>query len=171
MERRLTENTEGIDQLVVLGNAINVVVHAEEGRAGLEADIEAVGSVFEAEARRAELTPFGRELELLLFPVVTRSGGPLPGMNVHGDVTFSADHGSIAAAVVNGPVTLDGGRVAIGRAAQVPAEAEGHLTVTVRIPLDFKIYIRLKGGDITTHGVPESNARLHTDAGTVTRVA
>lgn len=90
-------------------------------------------------------------------------------MNVHGDFTVSADQGSIAAAVVNGPVTLDGGRVDIGGATPAPAKVEGHLTVTLRIPLDLKINVRLKGGDIITHGVPESNARLRTDAGTVTR--
>ncbi|MGI5201460.1 hypothetical protein ACQEU6_07755 [Spirillospora sp. CA-108201] len=169
MERRLTAELDGIDLLMVLGQAIDVVVHAEEGRDGLEARIEAIGSEFETEANRAELIPCANELELGLFPMVTRSGGLPAGLNVHGNFTISADQSSIAAAVINGPVTLDGGRVNIGDATPAPAKVEGHLTVTLRIPLDLKINVRLKGGDITTHGVPESNARLRTDAGTVTR--
>lgn len=172
MERSLTADRDyldGIGRLLVLGMGVDVVIHAEEDRDEVDAWIEAVGAVYEVEAARAELVRFGRELNLELFPVAIRSGGASPGPDVAGDVTCSADHGSIAAAVVNEPVTLDGGRVTVGAPTPVPAREEGHLTVTLKVPRDFSITVRLKGGDITTHGVPRSNAQLHTDAGTVAR--
>lgn len=75
MERRLTAGLAGVDQLIVLAQGVNVVVYAEEGRDGLEARIEAVGSEYEAEAGRAELVPFVNELELGLFPVVPAPAG------------------------------------------------------------------------------------------------
>ncbi|GAA4607908.1 hypothetical protein GCM10023195_30470 [Actinoallomurus liliacearum] len=168
MERHLSSDLDGIGLFMVLGRNIDVIVHAEEGRTKLDAHIEATGDVFETEAAKAELVPVVDELELALFPVVTRSRGLSGGVHVGGNLIVQADRSSIAAPVINGPVRLGGGRVTIGDPTPAPATDKGHLTVTFRIPSDFKIRVSLESGDITTHGVPEDNARLRTNAGTVT---
>ncbi|MEV5747397.1 hypothetical protein AB0L00_06230 [Actinoallomurus sp. NPDC052308] len=168
MERHLISDLDGIRLFLVLGRDIDVIVHAEEGRTTLDAHIKATGSVFETAARKAELEPVVDELELALYPTVTRSSGSQGGVHVGGNLTVRADRGSIAAPIINGPVRLGGGRVTVGDPTPAPAEDQGHLTVTIRIPLDFRIHVSLDSGDITTHGVPEGNAKLRTKAGTVT---
>ncbi|MEV5709423.1 hypothetical protein [Actinoallomurus sp. NPDC052274] len=165
----LNSGLDGFRLFVVLGRDIDVIVHGEEGRTKLDVHIEATGDVFETEAAKAKLVPVVDELELALFPAVTRSSGLQGGVHVGGTLIVRADRGSIAAPIIKGPVRLGGGRVTIGEPTPAPATDEGHLTVTFRIPSDFKIRVSLDSGDITTHGVPEDNARLRTNAGTVTR--